>query len=424
MARTISILLRTLALAAFTLCTVHTGRPLADVVTDWNVIALNATALPPNSALQSRTLAIVHAAIYDATRSVERKSAPYAVDIEAPAGTSVEAAIVAAAHGVLVRLAAAQRPMLDAALDAGLSKIADGKPKLDGVALGAQIAEKVVALRADDGAAAKVAFSPKPGADRYQLTPPQMLPAVLPQWGAVTPFMLSSKAGLDFKGAPGMTTVEFAREFEEIKAVGGRNSTTRTADQTAAAIFWTVLTAVPWHAAARAASEARGLSLPENARLFAILAMATADSQIIAFEEKYKHPHWRPVTAIRAAAATDIQGLKGDAGWEPLVVTPPHPQYPSAHAIFSGAAEAVLRGFFGSDAVKVSVTAPGPLAVTRTYHAFSELTREVEDARVWGGIHFRSADADGIVIGRRIGDIVLREFPGSPRKTTGLGAKP
>jgi hypothetical protein len=257
MARTISILLCTLALAAFTLCTVHTGRPLADVVTDWNMVALNATALPPNSALQSRTLAIVHAAIYDATRSVERKSAPYAVDIEAPAGTSVEAAIVAAAHGVLVRLAAAQRPMLDAALDASLSKIADGKAKLDGVALGGQIAEKVVALRADDGAAAKVAFVPKPGSNLYQLTPPQMLPAVLPQWGAITPFMLSSKAGLDFKGAPEMTTAEFAREFEEIKAVGGRHSTTRTADQTAAAIFWTVLTAVPWHAAARAASEAR-----------------------------------------------------------------------------------------------------------------------------------------------------------------------
>jgi hypothetical protein len=423
MARKISISLRTLALA-FTLCTVHTGRPLADVVTDWNVIALNATTLPPNSALQSRTLAIVHAAIYDATRSIERKTGPYAVDIDAPAGTSVEATIVAAAHGVLVRLAAAQLPTLDAALNTSLSKIADGQAKANGVALGAQIAEKVVALRADDGATAKVAFSPKPGAGLYQLTPPQMLPAVLPQWGAVTPFILSSKAGLDFKGAPAMTSAEFAREFEEIKAVGGRISTMRTADQTAAAIFWTVQTAIPWHAAARAASEVRGLSLAENARLFAILAMATADSQFIAFEEKYKHPRWRPITAIRAAAEIDIQGLRGDAGWEPLVVTPPHPEYPSAHAIFSGAAEAVLRGFFGSDAVEVSVTAPGPLGVTRTYHAFSELTREVEGARVLGGIHFRSADVDGVAVGRRIGDIVLREFPGSARKTTQLGPKP
>lgn len=421
MACTISI--RTLALAVFALCTIQIGHPLADVVTDWNVIALNATASPPNAILQSRVLAIVHAAIYDATRSIERKTGSYAVEIEAPTRTSVEAAVAAAAHGTLVRLAPAERLMLDAALNASLSKIADGQAKADGVALGEQIAEKIVAHRANDGAAAKVAFSPKPGAGLYQLTPPQMS-AILPQWGAVTPFVLSSKPGLDFKGAPAMTTAQFAREFEEIKALGARNSTTRTADQTAAAIFWTVQTAVPWHAAARAASAAKGLSLPENARLFAILAMATADSQIIAFEEKYKRPHWRPITAIRAAAESDIQGLKGDAGWEPLLVTPPHPQYPSAHAMFSGAAEAVLRGFFGSDAVDVSVTAPGPFGVTRTYHAFSELTQEVEDARVWGGIHFRSADVDGTTVGRQIGDIVLREFPGSPRKTTQLGERP
>ena len=192
-----------------------------------------------------------------------------------------------------------------------------------------------------------------------------------------------------------MTTAQFARDFDEVKSVGARNSTTRTADQTAAAIFWTVQTAVPWHAAARAASAAKGLSLSENARLFALLSVASADSQIIAFEEKYKRPHWRPITAIRAATDLNIAALKGDIGWEPLLVTPPHPEYPSAHAMFSGAAEAVLRGFFGSDEVDVSVTAPGPFGVTRTYRKFSELTEEVDNARVWGGIHFRSADVDG-----------------------------
>jgi hypothetical protein len=150
----------------------------------------------------------------------------------------------------------------------------------------------------------------------------------LSQWGAVTPFVLRSRAGLDLKGAPAITTAQFARDFEEVKSVGARNSTTRTADQTAAAIFWTVQTAVPWHAAARAASSAKGLSLSENARLFALLTMASADSQIIAFEEKYERPHWRPITAIRAATDLSIPALKGDAGWEPLWVTPPHPEYP------------------------------------------------------------------------------------------------
>ena len=164
--------------------------------------------------------------------------------------------------------------------------------------------------------------------------------------------------GLEFKGPPAITSAEFARDFDEVKSVGARNSTTRTADQTAAAIFWTVQTGVPWFAAARAASAAKGLSVSENARLFALLSMATADSQIVGFDEKYKRLHWRPITAIRAAVDLNIPAIKGDPNWESLLVTPPQPDYPSAHAIFSGAAEAVLRDFFGSDEVNVSVTFP------------------------------------------------------------------
>jgi hypothetical protein len=417
--------LQILAVSALTTaCVLPIADAHADAVTDWNVIALNATAVPANSILQSRTLAIVHGAIYDAVRAVERNSAPYAVDAEAPAGTSVEAAVVAAAHGSLVRLAPAERSTLDAALNVSLSRIADGQGKTDGITLGEKIAEKIVALRTADGATAKVAFSVQPGAGLYQLTAPQLLPAILAQWGAVTPFVLRDKTGLDFKGAPAIATAQFARDFEEVMSVGARNSTTRTADQTAAAIFWTVQTAVPWHAAARAGSAAKGLSLSQNARLFALLSMASADSQIIAFDEKYKHPHWRPITAIRAAADPNGPALKRDPGWEPLLATPPHPEYPSAHAVFSGAAEAVLRAFFGSDEIDISVIAPGPFGVTRTYRRFSELTEEVDNARVWGGIHFRSADRDGSEIGRKIGDIVMREFPNSPLKTTRLGGRP
>jgi hypothetical protein len=418
-------ILQTLAVSALaTVCLLPFARAHADAVTDWNVIALNATAVPPNSILQSRVLAIVHTAIYDAVHAVDRKGGAYAVDIEAPAGTSVEAAIVAAAHGSLAQLAPAERSTLDTALNVSLSRIADGQGKSDGTALGTQIAEKLVALRSNDGAAMKVAFTAKPGLGLYQLTPPHSLPAILAQWGSVTPFVLRSSTGLNLKGAPAVTTAQFARDFDEVRSVGARNSTTRTADQTAAAIFWTVQTAVPWHAAARAASAAKGLSLSDNARLFAMLSVASADSQIIAFEEKYKRPHWRPITAIRAATDLNIAALKGDIGWEPLLVTPPHPEYPSAHAMFSGAAEAILRGFFGHDEVEVSVTAPGPFGVTRTYHKFSELTEEVDNARVWGGIHFRSADVDGSEIGRKIGEIILREFASSPRKTTQLGERP
>ena len=418
-------LMRLLAVSSLaTVCTLPVAPAQADVVTDWNVIALDATAIPPNAILQSRALAIVHAAIYDAVRAVDRKGGVYAVDVAAPAGASVDAAVVAAAHDTLVRLAPAQRSALDAARDASLARIVDGPAKTDGIIVGTQVAELILALRAGDGANAKVRFVPTPGAGRYQLTPPHLTPAILPQWGAVTPFVLTSTAGLDFKGTPAIGSAEFARDYAEIKRVGARDSTTRTADQTAAAIFWTVQTAVPWNAAARAASAARRLSVAENARLFALLAMATADSQIVTFAEKYERPHWRPITAIRAASDLNNPALEGDAGWEPLLVTPPHPEYPSAHAAFSGAAEAVLRGFFDSDDVDVSVTAPGPFGVTRTYRRFSALSEEVENARVWGGIHFRSADVDGTAVGRKVGEITLRDFANAPRKSTRLDVRP
>ena len=400
-----------LASALLIACVQFSGQAVrADAVTDWNVIALSATAVPPNSVVQSRTLAIVHAAIYDAVRAVERSGSAYAVNIEAPEGASVDAAVAAAAHGVLVRLAPMQRPVLDGALNAALAKIADDKRRSDGLGVGAKIAEQILALRSGDGSDASIVFTPKPGPGLYQLTP-QSGPAVLPQWGRLKPFVLRGVDGFEFKGPPAVTSAEFARDFDEIKMLGARDSTARTADQTAAAIFWVVQTAVPWHAAARAASAVKGLSLSESARLFAVLALATADSQIVAFHEKYSRPHWRPVTAIRAAAELGIPTLKGDPGWEPLLVTPAHPDYPSAHAMFSGAAEAVLRSVFGTDNVKVSVTYPAPLGVTRTYNAFSEITVEVDNARVWGGIHFRSSDRDGSDVGRKIGAAVVRQFP-------------
>jgi hypothetical protein len=387
------------------------GAALADAVTEWNVIAIDATAVPPNSILQSRVLAIVHGAVYDAVTAVTRRGAAWAVAIEAPLGASPDAAVAAAAHGVLVRLASGQRPMLDAALAASLSKIPDGPGKTDGVRIGAQIAERIVAQRAADGSDVKVVFTPRPGAGRYQLTPPLSLPAILPQWGGVAPFVLRSRTGLEPKGPPAVGSAQFARDLDEVKRLGGRDSRARTADQTAAAIFWLVQTAVPWHAAARAASASRKLSLPENARLFAILSMATADSQIVCFDEKYKRPHWRPITAIRAAADPGDPSPQGDGAWQPLLGTPPHPEYPSAHATFSGAAEAALRGFFGSDDVDVSVTFPPGLGITRTFRRFSQISEEVNNARVWAGIHFRSADRDGSELGRRIGEIVVRDFP-------------
>jgi hypothetical protein len=383
----------------------------ADPVIDWNIVALDATAVPPNSILQSRTLAIVHAAVYDAVCAVELGCAPYAVSIKAPTGTSLDPAVAAAAHDALMKLAPAQQKMLDAALAKALAAIPDGAGKIAGLAVGGKAAEQLLAARASDRADAKAPFTPKPGAGLYQLTPPGSLAAILPHWGGVAPFILRDEHKLVFKGAPPLTSPAFARDYNEVKTVGQRNSKVRTADQTAAAIFWTVQTAVPWHAAARAKASAQRLSVVKNAQLFAMLSLATADSQIVAFKEKYARPHWRPITAIRAAGDLRNAALEADPDWVPLLGTPPHPEYPSAHSIFSGAAEAVLQAFFGSDDVDVSITFPPIFGVTRTYKSFSAITAEVGSARVWGGIHFRSAVDDGIEVGREMGKIAAREFP-------------
>lgn len=407
----ISLLRATAAAATSALALVCAAPARADVVTDWNLVALNATASPPNSILQSRSLAIVHGAIHDAVRAVERDGPAYAVEIDAPGGTPIDAVVAAAAHAALERLAPHAKAVLDAALADTLAKVPDGPGKQHGVMLGARIGERSVALRAADGAAAKVAFTPKSGEAQWAPTPPQALPAILPQWGAVAPFVL--REAIEWKGPPAPGSAAFARDYQEVKTVGARASSTRSADQTAAAVFWTVQTAVPWHAVARAVSAAKGLSVADNARLFAMLAMATADSQIVAFAEKYRHPHWRPVTAIRAgvAARDGLPALERDVAWEPLLGTPPHPEYPSAHAIFSGAAEVVLRHWLGGDDVEVSATHPPLFGVTRSWRKLSQITAEVEDARVWGGIHFRSADRDGTEAGRKIGAIVVRDFP-------------
>lgn len=387
----------------------------ADLATEWNAIAVQATAVPPNSILQSRVLAITHAAMYDAARVTNGEVALFTVGVQADGPSSPEAAEVTAAHTVLVRLAPAQSAAVEAAYRSALSTIPEGPQKASGVKLGQAVAETLLQLRATDGSTQKLEVALKDGPGFYQLTPPHGMQPILPQWGAVKPFVIRLDDSYKTKGPPTPNSAAFKADFDEVKLLGGRHSTARTADQTAAAIFWTVQTGVPWFAAARAGAAERKATVLDNLRLFALLSVAVADSQIACFKDKYERLHWRPVTAIRAAATLKIPTLAGDAGWEPLLGTPPHPEYPSAHACFSGAAEAVLRGELKTDSVRVSVTYPPVFGVTRTFHGFSAISKEVNDARVWGGIHFRSADVDGHELGWRVGEAVMRDFGATSR---------
>ena len=221
----------------------------------------------------------------------------------------------------------------------------------------------------------------------------------LPQFGGVTPFTLKSADQIAAKGRPALTSEEFLRDLDEIKRLGGRHRTERTADQTAAAIFWAGNDIPPLNAVVRATAQARKLSMHESARLFALTHMAAADAFIVAFKIKYQENAWRPITAIRAGYAS----APPDPNWESLLVTPPHPDYPSAHCIATGAVAQVLRDLFGSDEVKFSYVFPPGLGMMRSYTSLAQIEKEMEDARVFAGIHFRSTDEHSTELGRRVG---------------------
>ena len=380
----------------------------ADVVTDWNEIAIRAaTSIGISTGVQSRIMAMTHGAMFDAVNSIERKYTTYAVEVSPPAGASAETAAITAAHAVLMHLVPDEKKKLDAALATTLANVADGAAKDTGAAVGREVAGKMITLRSNDGIDAKVTYTPGTAPGAWQPTPPAFAPAALPHFGAVKPLMLKSSDQFTMPGPPTLDSEAFARDMLEIQSVGAHRNTSRTAEQTEVAIFWTVWTYMPFNAAARAAATTRGNSLVENARLFALLNMVGADSQIACWYWKYQFNFWRPVTAIRAADSTKNAALKSDPNWEPLLNTPAHPDYPSGHASYGGAAAEVLKAVFGDDRVDVSFVSTG---VTRTYASFSQIDREIIDARVWSGIHFRKTDEDSSALGHKIGDYAVKTW--------------
>lgn len=382
-----------------------------NVVIDWNQTAIKVTqAASAPSTEQYRALAITHAAIFDAVNAIDHRYTTYAVDLKAPTGASLEAAVAAAGHGVLTHLYPAQQADIDKALAATLEKLPEGQAKVDGINVGKQVAEKLVALRSQDGSDAKVDYQPGTGIGVWQPTPPTFAPALAPHWGKVKPFTFTSLSQFKILDPPAVNSAAYIKDLNEVKSIGAKNSAVRTADQTAAAIFWTISTPVLWNEVARAAATAKGNTITDNARLFALLNMAGSDGYVAGYAVKYKYKLWRPVTAIRNADAIGNSALSADPNWEPLLITPAHPDYISGHCVSSDAPKRVLQRFFGNDTVKVSVTHPPNVGVTRSYTSFSQIAKEVGNARVWGGIHTRTADIQGGALGTQIGDYAFEHF--------------
>ena len=378
----------------------------ADIVSDWNATAVTTVqALGPSTPLQSRALAIVHLAMFDALNARDRRYASFSPPLPAQPEASPEAAAATAAHEVLVQLVPLQKPSVDAALTASLKEIADGPAKQAGIELGRQAARQLLAMRREDGAERTVAYVPGTDPGAWKPTPPAYQPATLPQWPQVRPFVVPTLDKFSVPGPHPVDGAEYARDIEEVRVKGGARSVSRTSEQAATAIFWAIPTAIPWNAAARAGLGARkDTGLVERARALALLNAACADSQIAVWTLKYRYNILRPVDAIRDPRSLKNSSINADATWESFIVTPAHPDYVSGHSGYSGAAEAVLRTLLGDES-EVSVTYPLN-GITRHWRRFSDIAREVEDARAWGGIHTRTADERATELGRQIGDFV------------------
>jgi membrane-associated phospholipid phosphatase len=330
-------------------------------------------------------------------------------DVKAPHGASLEAAAAQAAHDTLAALFPAQQALFDSTLAADLAGIPPGRAML-GAAVGREVAQQILTWRSTDGSTAQVPYVPGSGPGVWQPTPPGFLAAAAPQWPNVTPFGIPSGAAFRPAGPPSLTSAAYAAAFNEVESLGARDSTTRTAQQTEIALFWadgagTVTIGGHWNQIAQAVAVQRGNTLVQNARLFALLNVAMADAGIAVWDAKYTYNFWRPVTAIRAAAAPDSP----DASWTPLLVTPNHPSYVSAHTGVVSAAAAALAGFFGTDAVRFVTGSEGVPGVTHAFAGFAAAAQEVGDSRVYAGIHWRFDITAALTLGEQVGNAVFAQ---------------
>ena len=380
----------------------------ADAVTDWNEI-MERTVATVDPFLQTRSAAIMHLAVFEAVNSILGDYEPYLGTITASRGASPDAAAIAAAHRALSALHPDQAAALDAARAASLATILDGRAKDDGIAVGEAAADAMVALRANDGSDIEVPYTPgsKPG--EWHPTPPAFAPAFRPGLGKVDTFAIESGAQFRLGPPPGLRSARFARDFNEVKRVGDVNNTSRPDDRTDVARFYGVTDAIPlYNPAARQVSKAQGKTLGENARIFALLAIAICDAAIAVFDTKYHYNYWRPVTAIAAGGEDGNDRTSPDAEWLPLVETPPFPSYPSGHAGFGAAARRVLEDAFGRSGHSITLTNPLVPEILLHYTSWKQITDDVDDARIFGGVHYRFDQESAAHLGKRVGSYVLR----------------
>jgi hypothetical protein len=383
----------------------------ADVVLQWNAIMVN-TVAAQNPFAQARFAAIVQLAVFEAVNACAPRYRPYLGTIDAPAGASPEAAAIAAAHGVLAQYFPASRPALDAARAQSLAAIPDGSSKFNGISVGEAAAAAMIALRSADGALPPEVFLPATTeAGTWQPTPPAFGPGVLLHWRNLTPFGIESSHQFRSAAPPSLRSKRYTRDYDEVYRVGSASSQERPQGRADVAVFYNAAAAVHvWNLALAQVSAVRGWSVSQNARAFALLNMAISDGLVSSMETKYHYIFWRPVTAIRAGDADGNPHTDGDPAWTPFIPTPAFPSYPSAHAAASYAARDVAERLAGSDGFVVTLSHPAVAGLQLTYLSFRDITSDIDDARVFGGIHFRFDQEAGAEQGRAVGAYIVRHW--------------
>jgi hypothetical protein len=381
----------------------------ATAVLDWNVNATTAIVTvakqpPPVAEL---SYAMVQGAEYDAVNAIAGGHQPYLVSPAASGSESKSAAAASAAHDVLVALFPSQAATLDGQLAASLAGIPDGSAETAGVAIGRATAAAMIEARTNDGrfGPSVVTIGTQPG--EWRPAPPVF--AVDPaSWvGNVRPFLLPRGDLFRTDGPNALTSAAYAADVNEVESLGSATSTTRTADETDAAIWWQDHGTALWNRMLRNIAIGQQLDIVDAARMFAMTDLAGADALINCWNDKWTWDFWRPITAIREADTDGNPATIADPTWTPLLATPPFPDHPSGHSCVSGAIVNTLQAFFGTDKVAFGAFSNNS-HTTRSFSRFSQALKEVLNARVWGGIHFRTADVQGAVLGMKVAHYLVK----------------
>jgi hypothetical protein len=361
----------------------------ADVVTDWNVLADTLVAAEATNPPKLRTLAIMHVAMSDAINTVQNRYARVVATIPLAPDASAEAAAAAAARQVLTQVYPDQKAKIEEVYATSLKAIPEGAAKSNGIKLGVEVAEAVQADRAKDGTNTPETYRPHAAPGAYV---PTTAPASA-QYASAKPWVIRSADQFRPGPPPALSSVEWARDYNEVKSLGGTKSTARTPEQTEAVRFWgNINFGGSWQAAAGELASKREMSLADCARLFALLNMGLANAYILNWDAKYHYNFWRPVTAIRNADQDGNDATERDAGWTSFNPTPMHPEYPSQATYNAVTAVAILESVVGPvKAIPFTATDVRDPKRTRQFASLTDMAEEQKNVRVWGGVHYRFA---------------------------------